>query len=74
MMERNQKGIKYKELLSVHRPDKVAIVKSLLSGNNISFRVEGEHFTSIYPLGHPCRIMVDENQLDEAKQLLKDFD
>jgi len=73
-MESRQKGIKYKELLSLHRPDKVAIIKSLLSGNNISFRVEGEHFTSIYPLGHPCKIMVDEKELDKAKQLLKDFE
>ncbi|MBL7130806.1 MAG: DUF2007 domain-containing protein [Candidatus Omnitrophica bacterium] len=74
MMEKNQDDIKYKELLLISRPDKVAIVKSILSANNITFRVEGEHFASTYVLAQPCRFMVDERQFSEAEQLLKDFE
>jgi len=73
-MENGQKDIKYKELIAISRPDEVAILKSILSANNINFRVEGEHFANIYALAQPCRFMVNENQLDKAKELLKDFE
>jgi hypothetical protein len=52
----------------------LALVKSLLDGNNIRYFVQNEHFGSLYPgLSLPFNrrvVMVDESDLDRAGILL----
>jgi len=73
-MGNNSENIKYKKLISISRPDQIAVLKSILTANNISFQVESEHFTSMHILAQSCSFVVDEKQFNTAKQLLKDFD
>lgn len=65
---------KYKKLISISRPDQIAVIKSILTANNISFQVENEHLASMHILAQSCSFVVDEKQFSAAKQLLKDFD
>jgi len=52
----------------------LALIKSLLDGNNIQYFVQNEHFGSLYPgLSLPFNrrvVMVDESDLDRAGILL----
>jgi len=65
--------VKYKELLCTYNPADIAFIKSILDANNIIYYVQGEHFVQLRPLVHPAGIMVDEEQFEEAKELLRDF-
>ena len=65
---------KYKKLISISRPDQIAVLKSILTANNISFQVESEHFASMHILAQSCSFVVDEKQFSTAKQLLKNLD
>lgn len=50
----------------------LAIIKSLLDGNRISYVIHGEHMSSLYP-GVPffvSRVMVDESDRARAEVLL----
>jgi hypothetical protein len=53
----------------------LALMKSLLDGNNILYFVQNEHFGSLYG-GATCVVMVHESDLDRAGtlvgELLKD--
>jgi hypothetical protein len=67
------KLIKYRELLSTFNPSDVAFIKSLLEGSGIRYYVQGENFLYMRPLAQPAGIMIDEEQYEDAKELLKDF-
>ena len=50
----------------------LALIKSLLDGNGITYVVHNEHVNSLYP-GVPllmCTVMVDETELQRAETLL----
>ena len=50
----------------------LALIKSLLDGNGITYVVHNEHVSSLYP-GVPllmCTVMVDETELQRAETLL----
>jgi hypothetical protein len=53
----------------------LALIKSLLEGNNIRYFVQNEHFGSLYPgLSLPFNrrvVMVDESDLGRAGTLLE---
>jgi len=65
--------IKYKELLFTYSPSDVAFLKSLFSAHNIKYHIQGEHFLQIRPMAQPVGIMIDEEQYEEVKELLKEF-
>ena len=65
--------IKFKELLHTFNPADIAFIKSILDSHNITYYVQGENFLQLRPLVQPVGIMVDEEQFEEAKELLKDF-
>lgn len=65
--------IKYKEILCTFNPSDIAFIKSLFNAYNIRYYIQGEDFIHVRPLVHPAGVMVDETQLEEAKELLKGF-
>jgi hypothetical protein len=64
----------YVELLSSLNQGDIGLIKSILDDSNIDFYILGENFLSVSPLLQPARFYVNEKQVDEAKELLKDFD
>jgi hypothetical protein len=52
----------------------LAVVKSMLQDANIDYSVFGENFLSTDPLIQPARIVVRASQVEEAKELLKEFE
>ncbi len=62
------------ELFSSLNQGDIGILKSILEDANIDYYVFGENFLSVDPLIQPARFFINENQLEEAKELLKDFD
>jgi hypothetical protein len=50
----------------------IAIIESILKGSNIQYIIAGEAFNLMRPLVEPVRFYVRDNQLIDAKVLLKD--
>ena len=65
--------IKYKELMSTFNTYDIALIKSLLDTNNIRYYIEGKNFLQVRPLAVPAKIMIDETQIEAAKELLEEF-
>ena len=64
--------IDYKVVLSTLNPGDIAIIKSILDSGGITYFFQGENFTH-WGWGIPSRLMVKEDQAEEAKELLKDL-
>lgn len=66
--------IKYKELLITFNAGEVAFVKSVLDNADIDYYFQGELFQMVRPFADPARLMVREDQVEEAMKLLKELD
>ena len=64
----------YVEFLSSLNQGDIAMIKSLLDNGGIDYYIFGENFLSVRPLLEPARLFVNENQIKEVKEILKDFD
>ena len=63
----------YTLLFSSLNQGDIGIVKSILDDGEIDYYVFGENFLSVDPLIQPARFFIANDQIDEAKELLKDF-
>ena len=66
------------KLLEATDVGRLAIIKSLLDANGISYVVRNEHFGSLYPgvtfpTNNGMIVMVNAEDYDRADMLLKDF-
>ncbi len=66
--------VDYEEILSTFNPADIALVKSILDAEEITYFFKGEHFTYVRPFADPARLMVARDQAEEARELLKDLD
>ena len=64
--------VDYTEVLATYNPADVAFIKSLLESEDIQYFFKGEHFLYVRPLADPVRLMVRADQVDAARELLKD--
>ena len=64
--------VNLKEVLATYNPADVAFLKSLLESEGIQYFFKGEHFMYMRPLADPVRLMVREDQVEAALELLKD--
>jgi hypothetical protein len=60
-------------LSSLNQPD-IAILHSILDDAGLDYYMTGENFLSIRPLLEPARVFVASDQVEQAKELLKDFE
>ncbi len=65
--------MKFVEILRTYNAVDIAIIKSLLDGENIEYRFLGENFNMLEPMVQPARLNVWYDQVDEALELLSDF-
>ncbi len=64
----------YVLLLSSLNQGDIAVLKSVLEDAEIDYYVAGENFLSVRPLLEPAKFFVNETQVEETQELLKDFD
>lgn len=65
--------MEYKQVYATFNSGDIAFIKSLLDANNIKYFIEGEHFLQVRPLVVRAKIMVEEDQFEDAEELLSDF-
>jgi hypothetical protein len=66
------------KLRESHDEGELAVIQSLLDGNNIAYFIQNEHFGSLYPgsaLSFNTRVlMVGEADIARAETLLRELD
>lgn len=67
------KNIEYEELLSTYSPSDVAIIKSLLEGEGITYFFQGETVGPYIFFALPMRLLVRKDQVETAAEVLKDL-
>jgi hypothetical protein len=70
--EHAKEFIEYEEVLSTFNPGDIAFIKSILDSEGIIYYFQGEHFNYVRPLVEPAKLMVEKDQVETAKELLKD--
>ncbi len=63
----------FKEITSNLRQDEISLIKSILDARGIVYAVQGESFGTIRQVPSTIRLMVEEDQYEDALVLLKDF-
>ncbi len=63
--------VEFEEVLSTYNAGDIAIIKSILHSEKLSYLFKGEHFQSIGLVVEPARLMVRKDQVQRAKALLK---
>lgn len=64
----------FTEILSTLNQGDIALIKSILDDGNIDYFIFGENFLGVRPLLEPARILVNDTQIDEVKELLKNIE
>jgi ribosomal protein S16 len=64
----------YVEVLGTYNPADVALMKSILDAENITYYFNAEHFMYVRPLGETVRLMVKKDEAEKAKEALGDLD
>ncbi len=65
--------IEYEQIMVTYNPADVAVIKSILDAEDIIYYFHGENFMHVRPLVEPARLMVDKEDAEDAKELLKDL-
>lgn len=63
----------YTEVFSSKNQGDIALLKSVLDDADIDYYVVGEDFLATYPLIEPAKFFVLDDQVDEAREILKQF-
>lgn len=71
-----QHQIEYKELVLFYKQSEIPLIQSILDTENITYFIDGDHFNNLNPnlLDKPAILMVREDQVLEATNLLKDYE
>jgi len=64
----------YVEVLGTYNPADVALIKSILDAENITYYFNAEQFMYVRPLGETVRLMVKKDEAEKAKEVLQDLD
>ena len=65
--------VNYEEILSTYNLADIAFIKSLLDGEGLDYHLRGETFSAVEPLVQPVKLMVREDQVETARDLLKEL-
>ncbi|RKY72748.1 MAG: hypothetical protein DRP97_00190 [Candidatus Latescibacterota bacterium] len=64
----------FEQVLATFNPADIAIIRSLLDGEEVDYFFHGEHFSRLRPLVEPARLMVAKDQVQKATEILKDLE
>ncbi len=65
--------VDYKQFLATHNAADIAVIKSILDGEEVDYFFKGELFNQLEPPVQPAILMVREDQVETANDLLKDL-
>ncbi len=71
--EKKLELIEWEEVLATNNNGDIAFLKSLLDSENITYYFHGEHFNVVRPWVQPAILMVDRNDVEKTKELIKDL-
>jgi len=69
--EQKPEFIEYVEVMGTYNPVDVALIKSILDSENITYYFNADHFMQVSPLAEPVRLMVRKDEVEKAKELLQ---
>ncbi len=72
--EEKPEFIDYVEVMGTYNPADIALIRSILDAENITYYFNAEHFIYVRPLAEPVRLMVKKDEAEKAKEVLKDLD
>jgi hypothetical protein len=65
--------VDFEEILATYNPGDIAIIKSLLDSEGITYYFLGDHLT-LRPMGDAARLMVAKEEAESARELLANLD
>jgi len=71
--EPEPKFIEYEEIIATYNSGDIAYLKCILDSEGITYHMKGEHFMYVRPLADPVRLMVKKDQVDDAREIIKDL-
>jgi hypothetical protein len=66
--------IEYEEILATHNPSDIALLKSILDAEGITYFFQGEYVAAYLLQAIPVRLMVRKDQVKKAVDIIKDLD
>jgi hypothetical protein len=66
--------VQYRELLSTYNLADVALIESLLDSEKIIYFLKNDELNTLIFSPQPVSVMVNTDQIEEAKKLLEDFE
>ena len=64
----------FEDILATNNPGDVALIKSILDGEGITYLFQGEHVAPFVGFAIPLRLLVRKDQVERAVVVLKGFD
>ena len=71
--EEEPEFIEYVEVMGTYNPADVALMKSILDAENITYYFNAEHFMYVRPLVEPVRLRVKKDEAEKAIEILREL-
>ena len=65
--------VDFEEVLATYNPADIALLKSILDSEDITYFFKGENFQHVRPWADPARLMIRIDQVEKVTDLIKDL-
>lgn len=69
-----EKDVEFVSIVRTFNPKDIATIRSILDDSGIEYYIQGENGILVNPLVDPANVMVEKEQAEDARELLKDLD
>jgi len=73
-LKQTHKDAKFEEVIITFNQGEIAFIKSLLDDVGIEYYFKGDYSNVVRPWADPVRLMVRDDQVEEAIKILKELD
>jgi hypothetical protein len=71
--DKSSESAELEEILATFNAGDIALIKSILDGEGITYYFSGEESNYMLPLTQPPKLMVPKEQAEQAREVLKDL-